>query len=110
MITQFKIFETQEQKKLKGKFVNVDYKIYHQDWKEKPLAVIIDYKIHKLEDNYIEIIGNGYEYVNLADHGLSNKNKKGWIPFDDFGKTKIYKRFPIKAIQDGSKRIKVYNL
>ena len=111
MITKYKIFEKEEINKLKGKFVSVDYKIFHQDWKEKPLLLITDYKIHNLEDNYIEVIGKGYEYVNLANNGIpveyKNKNKKGWLPFDDFEKSNVYKRVPVKAIKDGSKRIKV---
>jgi len=86
----------------KGKFTNVNYKIFHQDWKEKPLTLITDFKIHKSEGNYIEVIGKGYEYKNL-----SAVDKQGWIPFDDY-KTKNVRKFPKKAVQDGKKRIKVY--
>lgn len=101
----------QESNNLKGKFVNVDYKIFHQTWNDKPVALVTDFKIHKIEGNYIEVIGKGYEYVTLSDFGVStdfkSKNKKGWVPFDDF-KNKNVRKFPKKSVQDGTKRIKVY--
>jgi hypothetical protein len=111
MITEFKIFENTEDKPLKGKFVNVDYKIFHKTWQNKPIAIVTDYKIHKI-DGDVEIIGKGYEYVTLNDHmkvEFKDKKKKGWIPFDDT-KSKNIRTFPKKTLQDGSKRIKVFNL
>lgn len=98
MITKFKLFE------FKGKMVNVDYKLYHQNWKEEPIALVTDYKINRMENNYIYIISKGYQYVNF---GLTNKSKKGWVPFDDF-ESKEVRKFPKKTVQDGTKRIKVY--
>jgi len=103
-----KVFEDTD---LKGKMVNVDYKIFHQDWKEKPLALVTDFKIHKMEGNYIEVIGKGYEYVNLKDYGLTDeykdRKKKGWVAFDDYKEKKV-RKFPKKSVKDGEKRIKVY--
>jgi hypothetical protein len=100
----------QESNGIKGKFVNVDYKIFQQTWQEKPLLLVTDFKIRNMEDNYLEIISKGYEYVNLVDYGVSDeykdKSKKGWIPYDDF-KSGETKRIPEKAVQNGSKRIKV---
>jgi len=116
MITKFKIYETnsenfltyekEEPTKLKGKFKNVNYKILHQDWKEKPMTLVTDFKIYKIEGNYVEVIGKGYEYKSLTD--FNNKDKKGWVPFNDY-KTKKVKKFTKKAVQDGNKRIKVYD-
>lgn len=92
---EYKIaFENQE---YNGKFVNVNYKIFHQNWKDKPLTLVTDFKIHKIEGNYIEVIGKGYEY----------KDKK-WVPFDDY-ETKNIRKFPKKSVKDGEKRIKVYD-
>lgn len=85
-----------ENREYNGKFVNVNYKIFHQNWKEKPLTLVTNFKIHKMEGNYIEVIGKGYEY----------KDKK-WIPFDDY-ETKNIRKFPKKSVKDGEKRIKVY--
>ena len=99
MITKFNIFES----KLKGKMVNVDYKIFHQDWKGNPLALVTEFKINKIEGNYIYVISKGYEYRNIS----SFDTKKGWVPYDDFN-TKNIKKFQKKSVQDGTKRIKVY--
>jgi len=110
MITKFELFENKESESgstLKGKMVNVNYKIFHQDWKEKPLALVTDFKIHKMEGGYIEIIGKGYEYTNLTSD-FNNKDKKGWIAFDDY-KDKNVRKFPKKSVKDGEKRIKVYD-
>jgi len=101
----------QESDKLKGKMFNVDYKIFHKSWDDKPLALITDFKIHKMEGSYIEVISKGYEYMNLTDYGweseYKDRNKKGWVPFNDF-KSKNVRKFPKKLVKDGTKRIKVF--
>lgn len=106
-----KKFENEE--KIKGKMIDVNYKIFHQSWDEKPLTLVTDYKIHKLENNYTEIIAKGYKYDILSDYGwnggFKNKKKKGWIPFNNLNKEdKNTIKIPNKYVQDGKKRIKVY--
>ncbi len=108
---RYRLRNYHESNELKGKMFNVEYKIFHQSWNEKPLTLITDFKICKMEGNYIEVIGKGYEYVNLTDYGweseYKNRNKKGWIPFNDF-ESKNTKKIPKKSVQDGTKRIKVF--
>ena len=96
----------------KGKFVNVKYKIINTDWKGNSETLITDFKIHKIEDNYIEVIAKGYVYVYLSKYGwggYKNRNKKGWIEFDNMNKDrKVITQLPKKSVQDGTKKIKVY--
>lgn len=111
MIIRFKIFENTE---LKGKIIAVNYKLIHFDINDNPTTLVTDYKIEEVKDNSVVIIAKGYEYVFLSKYGwygdYSVRNKKGWIAFDDLNRErKITREYPKKDIQDGNKKIKVYD-
>jgi hypothetical protein len=77
------------------KFKTIDYKIILKDLKYNPTTLISDFKIVKSESGKVEIKAKGYE-----------KEKGGWIYFDDFETDKTRKVWN-KQFQNGTKKIKI---
>ena len=88
------------------KFVTVDYKIIVKDLKDNPTTLITDFKIVKHENGKLEIKAKGY--INTILNDTEYKKRKGWIAFDDFADDKTRTVWN-KNVQNGKKRIKVYN-
>ncbi|MCK9415548.1 hypothetical protein M0Q97_02685 [Candidatus Dojkabacteria bacterium] len=99
MKTYFKDFILEQT----GKYVTVYYKIIINDLKDNPKTLITDFKIITSEDKKNTIKAKGYTIDNIGGY----VKKKVWIAFDDFkdDKTRIVWN---KQIENGTKRIKVY--
>lgn len=90
---------------LKGKFINVNYKIIIKDLKDNPTTLITDFNIIKHEDRKIEIKAKGYTKTIL--NNSEYKKKSGWIEFDDFKDNNTRKVWN-KHFENGTKKIKIY--